>query len=278
MTVTLQAALEYAAAGGWRVLPLDGKVPRVPEWPKRASCDAAVIRAWWSLWPDANIGLLCGNGLLVLDVDGDGARRELARLEALHCQLPATPAVATGRDGYGRHLYFAAPRGARSWHPARGLEVRARGCQVVAPPSVHPDSGREYVWLDRPALARAPEWLLRRPPPKCSQVSVGLVADGLQRVPADVYVPLLTGRAPNQAGYISCPLHHGDNDPSLKVYADGRGWFCYGCHRGGTIIDLAAGLWGLGTRGDDYLEVRRRLAAVLAREVATRQSTQARPR
>jgi hypothetical protein len=267
MSATLRAALEYAA-GGWPVVPLDGKVPRVADWPNRASCDPAVICAWWRTWPDANVGVLCGVGLLVLDVDGERARVELDAFQALHGQLPQTAVVATGRKDFGRHLYFSAPPGTCSWHPAPGLEIRARGCQVVAPPSVHPDSGREYVWLDRPALARAPECLLRRPSPKRSLVSVGLFDDGLQRVPANVYVPLLTGRTPDHSGYISCPLHEGDNDPSLKVYADGGGWFCYGCDRGGTIIDLAAGLWGLGTRGDDYLEVRRRLAAVLAREVA----------
>ena len=39
-------------------------------------------------------------------------------------------------------------------------------------------------------------------------------------------------------GFACCPLH-GEKTPSLKVYADPqRGWHCFGCGRGGTVIDL----------------------------------------
>ena len=34
---------------------------------------------------------------------------------------------------------------------------------------------------------------------------------------------------------ICCPFHE-DRTPSLHVYADAsRGWFCFGCRRGGTL-------------------------------------------
>lgn len=41
-------------------------------------------------------------------------------------------------------------------------------------------------------------------------------------------------------GYtVSCPLGlHTDSTPSFHVYDGDRGWYCYGCHQGGTIIDL----------------------------------------
>ena len=46
----------------------------------------------------------------------------------------------------------------------------------------------------------------------------------------------------------------------LHVYATAeRGWCCYSCGRGGSIYDLAAALWGLGTRGADFKLVRQRL-------------------
>ena len=39
-------------------------------------------------------------------------------------------------------------------------------------------------------------------------------------------------------GFMSCPFHSGDHTASLKVYEGGKGWFCYGCHRGGSVLDF----------------------------------------
>lgn len=263
----LRAALAYVVTGR-RVLALNGKRPwpALIDWPHRATLDSDEVLRWWARWPGSNVGLLCGHGWLVLDVDGEGARRALAELEAAHGALPATATVASGRDGYGRHLHFRAPPDARSWVPwddgDSRLEVKARGSQVVAPPSIHPGTGRAYVWLDERPCAWAPAWLLRRPAPARTAAAADHL-DPLRRVPADVYVPLLTRRNIERGGYVSCPLHEGDNDPSLKVYGGDSGWFCFGCRRGGTIIDLAAALWGLDTRGEDYKTVRRRLIDLL---------------
>lgn len=32
----------------------------------------------------------------------------------------------------------------------------------------------------------------------------------------------------------------------MKVYDKGRGWVCYGCHKGGDVINLAMQLYGVG--------------------------------
>lgn len=46
-----------------------------------------------------------------------------------------------------------------------------------------------------------------------------------------------------QNGFACCPLH-GERTASLKVYDDPRrGWHCFGCGRGGTVIDLGMALW-----------------------------------
>ena len=39
-----------------------------------------------------------------------------------------------------------------------------------------------------------------------------------------------------QHGVIVCPFH-GDKDASLHLYPGARGWCCFGCHKGGTVID-----------------------------------------
>ena len=55
----------------------------------------------------------------------------------------------------------------------------------------------------------------------------------------------LNGTKVGKHGFAVCPLH-GDKDASLKVYDGDRGWVCYGCHKGGDVINLARELYGVG--------------------------------
>lgn len=57
----------------------------------------------------------------------------------------------------------------------------------------------------------------------------------------------MNGIQVNRSGFAVCPLH-GDRDASLKVYGGARGWVCYGCHKGGDVINLAMELYGLSFR------------------------------
>ena len=53
----------------------------------------------------------------------------------------------------------------------------------------------------------------------------------------------------NPNGFACCPLH-GERTASLKVYDDPRrGWHCFGCGRGGTVIDLGMALWDTDFKG-----------------------------
>jgi hypothetical protein len=46
-----------------------------------------------------------------------------------------------------------------------------------------------------------------------------------------------------------CPLpDHEDRTPSFTVYPGDDGWYCYGCHRGGDVVDLARIAWGYNER------------------------------
>ena len=79
---------------------------------------------------------------------------------------PPRPGARTG----GSHRFFRLPLGLRlRGKLAPGLDLKAAGGYVVAPPSLHPDTGKPYRWLTAPwdaPLASAPEWLLalaRRP-------------------------------------------------------------------------------------------------------------------
>lgn len=165
------AALAYRRLG-WSVIPLQPgeKVPKLV-WQafqdRRAEDDE--IRAWFRRWPGINLGIVTGpvSGLVVLDVDPrHGGDESLARWQARHGPLPETVEALTG--GGGRHLYFVSrdPDLRNRVAVVPGVDLRARGGMIVAPPSLHP-SGRRYAWreghapAERP-LAPLPAWLHER--------------------------------------------------------------------------------------------------------------------
>lgn len=53
------------------------------------------------------------------------------------------------------------------------------------------------------------------------------------------------GFEPSRSGFIPCPFHQGDHNASLKLYADDRGWFCFGCRRGGSVVNFVMELFGV---------------------------------
>jgi len=53
------------------------------------------------------------------------------------------------------------------------------------------------------------------------------------------------GFTPNRSWYIQCPFHKGDDHGSLKIYPGDRGWCCFSCHKGGTVIDFVMQLFDL---------------------------------
>ena len=159
------AALAYAARG-WPVFPCKprGKEPLTVHGFKDASTDADTIREWWSRWPNANIGIPTGARTFVaLDVDArNGGDETLYALEHEQGELPPTPHVLTG--GGGSHYYFQATQLLKSRPLAEGIDLRAEGGYVIAPPSIHP-SGSSYNWEaqghpDDVPLAPLPDWLL----------------------------------------------------------------------------------------------------------------------
>lgn len=42
----------------------------------------------------------------------------------------------------------------------------------------------------------------------------------------------------DRAGFMACPFHQGDRTASLKLYGGKRGYYCFGCHKGGNIIQF----------------------------------------
>ena len=93
--------------------------------------------------------------------------------------------------------------------------------------------------------------------------------DVLRLVSPPEYIAALIEEEVPPSGMVRCPFHE-DRTPSLRAYADASaGWYCFSCAAGGSIYDFGAALFELGTRGSDFIELRRRLAAaLLGREAA----------
>jgi hypothetical protein len=143
------------------------------------------VLAWWSRYPQANIGLATGYRFDVLDVDGPAGERAIRQLAAAHGLVSSGPLVRTGGSGW--HFYLA-PTGLGNIHPREleHVDWRGRGGYVVAPPSRHA-SGHPYQWLpgrdlDAPP-GQVPSVLLERLQPRQLQrptrpVQLPTAADG----------------------------------------------------------------------------------------------------
>jgi hypothetical protein len=95
-------------------------------------------------------------------------------------------------------------------------------------------------------------------------------SDALRTIPAAEYVALLTGHEVGRDCKVQCPLPgHDERTPSFHAYAEPeQGWHCFGCRRGGTIIDFGALLYAIEPRGQGFHDIRRRLASDLLGAVA----------
>jgi hypothetical protein len=293
----VEAALRYAELG-WPVLPLvaGGKAPRISKREggrgyKDATTSPAAIERWWARWPDSNIGIATGQGVLaVVDVDPrEGGDEQLGRLCREASWDPKTATVRSGGLDRGRHLYFRCEDPAlmaRNFARRPGLRLQARGAYVVAPPSLHP-SGQRYSWLRAPehGLEALPGWILdrlnnpdRRGPAKAATRDGELSAsvDFLKTIPPPEYFADLAGRKVGVGGgHVRCPApDHPDRTPSCMVYPNASGpesgWYCFGCKRGGSIYDLAGMLAGQAVplpRGAVFLKVEDFLISFYSRKL-----------
>jgi hypothetical protein len=164
------------ARQGWRVLPLHGvrgatrallrctcarpacdhpgKHPRLSRWQALATIDVTIIQRWDACWPDGNLGVATGAGLLAVDVDGDKGAASLRALEQAYGPLPDTPRSLTG--GGGVHYLFTFT----ITHPV--------SCKVGLVPGIDIRGGRRVhrraavVARERPALRVGSERASRR--------------------------------------------------------------------------------------------------------------------
>jgi hypothetical protein len=177
----VSAALSYAEKG-YLVFPCKpkSKEPATKNGFYDATTDEEAIREWWARNPNYNVAIRTGkeSSLVVLDVDEGGEQT----LKDNGWNAAATVTIKTGK---GFHHYYNHPGGNISTKVrlAEGIDVKAEGGYVLAPPSVHPN-GTAYEWIIGPqdaTIADAPEWLLTEltQAPERSRVSVTVpIANG----------------------------------------------------------------------------------------------------
>lgn len=132
----LGAAVEHARHD----LPVYPVAPRNKRplhrgWQRAATCKIGHLVATWRKTPEANVGVLCRD-IVVVDADSERGEDALADLG-----LPATTTVRTRR---GSHLYFAG-RAPTLKAILKDVEIRGSGSGVIGAGSIHP-TGFEYAW------------------------------------------------------------------------------------------------------------------------------------
>ncbi len=170
-------ALQYVQQWGWPVFPVTpgAKTPLTAHGFHDASTDSEQIEAWWTQWPDANIGIPTGavSGLIAIDADvknGQPGKESFYKLKLPHTRTSRTP---TG----GWHAIYKYPgveiRNRTGLLP--GIDVRGDGGYIVVPPSKV--NGAYYSWLNELEPVAVPEALLKRLTSKPTQLQV---ANGAQ--------------------------------------------------------------------------------------------------
>jgi hypothetical protein len=135
---------------GMRVIPLQGKKALIP-WAKyqNETPTQEDVEAWWGRWPTANVGIITGKDVVVVDADS----RE--SIKWVIDNLPRTPWAA--QTGKGMHFYYGVSdfEIRNSVNVDAKVDVRGMGGYVVGPPSRH-SSGKRYRWvIDKAAGAQS---------------------------------------------------------------------------------------------------------------------------
>jgi hypothetical protein len=224
----------------------------------------AAIRGAWVLWAECD-DPIAGARLLAFDP-------------------PPTLTIASGTPGHV-HAYWALRELAspavvehanrRLAHTLDADRASVGASQILRPPNtlshkhappqpvelLHFGQTRRYSpgevagLLPEPPAPRINLGASRTDPPRTAN-GRPFLPDWLRLITPAAFAYELTGLQPNSDSKVPCPFHH-DEHPSLHLYESD--WYCFGCRRGGSIVDFASALWGLHSRGQQALEIRERL-------------------
>jgi len=189
----------YFAGQGRRILPIPARAKRpvLKEWQNLATTDPDQLAQLFAAQPNANYGLLMGDGAIAVDIDPRHGGH--LWLEVNEHRLPETWKFKTG--GGGVHLVYRTPDGqdlGNRTSIAQGVDIKGKGGQIVGPGSIHPSGARYTIEFgpEHVDMAPAPPWLVelilpprpapqRQPKPLAGDVDrycAAAIADELRRL------------------------------------------------------------------------------------------------
>ena len=149
-----------------------------------ATIDRARFTAMREAIPGGLLAIATGRvaGLCVIDIDP----RNGGTLDT----TVMTPTATVGTGGGGWHLYYRHPGGPTTAKVAgrAGVDVKADGGYVCAPPSIHPTTRRRYLWC-RPGEADEMPAALRAAITPTTPPPAPIVAPQLRREAAGISSP-----------------------------------------------------------------------------------------
>lgn len=166
-----ETSTEYIDGKTGQKRTASAKAPYTQHGLKEATTNVTRINAWWAKYPNALVGVICGeqSGILALDIDAGGNKCGEASFEATGLVIPKT--VQTRTMSGGRHIFFRYPEGSKIRNSAstcfgQDVDVRGEGGYVIFAGSILPD-GRGYSYIeghsiDDVEIAQLPEEFLKR--------------------------------------------------------------------------------------------------------------------
>lgn len=155
----------YMYVRGFKVFPLrpDKKIPALKDWQAWAQkAEEKIIKQYATANPSHNWGVLCGNGVGVIDLDNKPTKDRdgitaIKHLIQSNGKLPKTLTVLTPTKG--KHLYYKSDELPNTVNGlAKGIDTRGLGGYVVAPGS---RSGQSVYEIEiEHEISELPAWVL----------------------------------------------------------------------------------------------------------------------
>lgn len=145
------------------------KTPYTQHGCKDATTDPAIIRKWWQIWPEAQVGIYCEpSELIVFDFDNVDTYNKL--ITENPDIFAHTLIVTTGRGG--KHVYYQKPKGMtiktksvgskdECIRGLPGVDVRADKNGYVIAPGCRNKNGPYIISQNLPPSTLPPYWLLQ---------------------------------------------------------------------------------------------------------------------
>lgn len=233
----------------------------------RSQPESQISRWWGTQYKDFNIAVITGNGVFAVDADSEEA------MKIIEENLPDTP--ATSFTGKGKHYLYRMPSFpiGNSVNPDTKIDIRGVGGYIVAPPSLHGQTGKRYTWKQSlvhvntlPELTEDHYRFLYQVTKNRSLEQFALPQEkrsikskpshsGDVRDLTGLYqeiASLLHKASPYESGVKACCPAHNDNSPSFTVKICAEGNILMSCFAGCTFEAICA---SLGIKPEDCFAV-----------------------